>query len=170
MMRFPIHRFVSIAFAGMLSACASHDQARITDAATSPLSDLNLIRTKIPPALLDARKQPYAIPTEATCEDLAARVRELDAVLGPDFDAAANASDPTLAEQGADEARNMAIGALRSTSESIVPFRGWVRKLTGAERHSQEVAAAIVAGTVRRAFIKGLMVSKPCGTAQARAE
>jgi hypothetical protein len=162
MMRFPIHRFVSIALAVTLSACASHDQTRITDAATSPLSDLNLVRTKIPPVLLDARKQPYAIPKEATCEDLVARVRELDAVLGPDFDAPANGNDPTLAEQGTDEAKNMAIGALRSTSESIVPFRGWVRKLTGAERHSQEVAAAIVAGTVRRAFIKGLMVSKPC--------
>jgi hypothetical protein len=159
------HRFAWVALVLALSACAAHDQTRVTDAATSPLSDLNLIRAKIPPVLLDARKQPYAIPQEATCEDLAAKVRELDVVLGPDIDAPANGNDPTLAEQGTNEAKNMAIGALRSTSESIVPFRGWVRRLSGAERHSQEVAASIVAGTVRRAFIKGLMVSKPCGTA-----
>jgi len=145
-----------------LSACASDDQMRVTDAATSPLSDLNLIRTKIPPVLLDARKQPYAIPLKASCEDLVIRVRELDAVLGPDFDAPPSGRDPGLVEQGTDLAKNAAIGALRSTSESIVPFRGWVRRLSGAERHSQEVAAAIVAGTVRRAFIKGLMAAKPC--------
>ncbi len=159
------YRSVFIALAFALSACASDDQTRVTDAATSPLSDLNLIRTKIPPVLLEARKQPYAIPAEATCADLAAKVQELDAVLGPDLDAPAAASDAGLVEQGTNEAKNAAIGALRSTSESIVPFRGWVRRLSGAERHSQEVAAAIVAGTVRRAFLKGLMVSKPCGTA-----
>ncbi len=165
MTRLPSLRFASLALACALSACASNDQARVTDAAASPLNDLNLIRTEIPPVLLEARKKPYAVPAEATCADLQASVKELDAVLGPDLDASANGADPTLAEQGANEARNMAIGALRSTSESIVPFRGWVRKLSGAERHSQKVAAAIVAGTVRRAFIKGLMVSKPCGTA-----
>lgn len=160
------YRSVLIALAFALSACASDDQMRVTDAATSPLNDLNLIRTKIPPVLLDARKQPYAIPAEATCADLVAKVKELDAVLGPDLDAPLSGLDSSLVEQGTNEAKNVAIGALRSTSESIVPFRGWVRRLSGAERHSREVAAAIVAGTVRRAFIKGLMVAKPsCGTA-----
>ncbi|WP_212785911.1 hypothetical protein [Ferrigenium kumadai] len=160
------YRSVLIALAFALSACASDEQTRVTDAATSPLSDLNLVRTKIPPVLLEARKQPYAIPAEATCEDLVAKVHELDVVLGPDFDAAPSGHETGLVEQGTNEAKNMAIGALRSTSENIIPFRGWVRRLSGAERHSQEVAAAIVAGTVRRAFIKGLMVAKPsCGTA-----
>lgn len=155
-------RYVMVVLAVVLSACASDDQVRVTDAATSPLSDLNLVRTKIPPVLLEARKQPYAVPPEAPCADLLIKVQQLDAVLGPDFDAPPLARDPGLVEQGTDLAKNAAIGALRSTSESIVPFRGWVRRLSGAERHSQEVAAAIIAGTVRRAFIKGLMVSKPC--------
>jgi hypothetical protein len=43
-----------------------------------------------------------------------------------------------------------------------VPFRGWVRKLSGAERYSKEVAAAIAAGTVRRAYLKGLGEAKGC--------
>lgn len=159
-MNFRFHPLLILALA--LSACASNDPARVTDAATSPLNDLNLIRTRIPPVLLDARKRPYVIPAEAGCEDLLAHVKELDAVLGPDFDAPVSEADPGLVEQGADLAKDAAIGALRSTSESIVPFRGWVRRLSGAERHSQEVAAAIIAGTVRRAFIKGLMVAKPC--------
>jgi hypothetical protein len=165
MTRSLFYRAIPLVLAFALSACASDDQTRVTDAATSPLSDLNLIRTKIPPVLLDARKQPYAVPPAATCEDLVAKVHELDAVLGPDFDAPPSGHETGLVEQGTNEAKNVAIGALRSTSESIVPFRGWVRRLSGAERHSREVAASIVAGTVRRAFIKGLMVSKPCGTA-----
>lgn len=154
--------FLSVVLVLALSACATDDQSRVTDAAISPLSDLNLIRTKIPLVLLEARKQPYAIPPEATCAELSIKVKELDAVLGPDFDTQPSTRDPGLVEQGTDLAKNAAIGALRSTSESIVPFRGWVRRLSGAERHSQEVAAAIVAGTIRRAFIKGLMVAKPC--------
>ena len=171
MLRPLLRLFVMAVLVVALSACASDDRLRVTDAATSPLSDLTLIRTKIPPVLLDARKQPYAVPPEATCTDLLAKVKELDVVLGPDFDAPPSGSDPGLIEQGAGLAKNAAIGALRSTSESIVPFRGWVRRLSGAERHSQEVAAAVIAGTVRRAFIKGLMASKPCGTALAeRAE
>jgi hypothetical protein len=44
----------------------------------------------------------------------------------------------------------------------VVPYRGWVRKLTGAERYSKEVAAAIAAGTVRRAFLKGVVVTRGC--------
>lgn len=164
MIRSLLCRYAPVALAFALSACASNDQARVTDAATSPLSDLNIVRTEIPPVLLDAQKQPYAVPAEATCEYLVAGVKELDAVLGPDLDAMTAGVDPGLVEQGTDEAKNMAIGALRSTSESIIPFRGWVRRLSGAERHSRNVAAAIAAGTVRRAFIKGLLASRQCGT------
>lgn len=156
------YRIAPIALAFALSACASNDQTRVTDAATSPLNDLNLIRTKIPAVLLEAQKQPYAIPAEPTCAEMAVRVQELDAVLGPDLDAPHVGLDPSLVEQGTNVAKNAAIDALRSTSENIIPFRGWVRKISGAERHARNVAAAIVAGTIRRAFIKGFMVSKPC--------
>lgn len=155
-------RIVPIALAFALSACASNDQTRVTDAASSPLRDLNLIRTKIPEVLLEAQKQPYAVPPEVTCAEMAVKVQELDAVLGPDLDAPHTGLDPSLVEQGTSVAKNAAVDALRSTSESIIPFRGWVRKISGAERHARNVAAAIVAGTIRRAFIKGLMASKPC--------
>jgi len=54
---------------------------------------------------------------------------------------------------------------LRSTTEGLVPFRGWVRKLSGAERYSKQVQAAIAAGAARRAFLKGLMAAKACAPA-----
>jgi hypothetical protein len=41
-------------------------------------------------------------------------------------------------------------------------FRGWVRKLSGAERYSKQVAAAIAAGSIRRAFLKGLGQAAAC--------
>jgi len=157
-----LNRLFLIGLVVALSACASNDQSRVKDAAIAPLNDLNLVRADIPTALLHAQKQPYAVPEEATCESLLVEVKELDAVLGPDLDAPASETNPSLMARGSNEAKNAAVGALRSTTESVVPFRGWVRKLTGAERYSKKVAAAIAAGTVRRAFLKGLMVPKVC--------
>jgi len=151
-----------VCLAAALCACATHDQSRVMDAATAPLSDLNIVQAEIPPALIQAQKQPYAIPVELSCPALAAEIQELDAVLGPDLDTPASDANPGLVERGSNEAKNAAVGALRSTTESVIPFRGWVRKLTGAERYSKKVAAAIAAGTVRRAFLKGLRVSKAC--------
>ena len=58
-----------------------------------------------------------------------------------------------------------AVGALQRTAEGVIPFRGWIRKLSGAERHSRQVAAAITAGGVRRAFLKGVRASRSCGAA-----
>jgi hypothetical protein len=154
----------SVAVLGLLlTSCASSDQARVTDAAKSPLNDLNLVQAEIPAALLVAQKAPYAIPVDATCATFATEITELDAVLGADLDTPPSDKNPSLIERGSTEARNAAGGALKSAAEGIVPFRGWVRKLSGAERYSKQVAAAITAGTVRRAFLKGLRVSKSCG-------
>src|SRR5664280_2970956 len=71
----------------------------------------------------------------------------------PDLDTPATESNSGLIERGSNEAKSSAVDALRSTTEGIVPFRGWVRKLSGAERYSHKVAASIAAGTVRRAFL-----------------
>lgn len=146
-----------------LSACASHKPSRAVDAAATPLNDLNLIHSeKIPRVLVEAQKQPYAVPSDPSCAALEAEVRGLDEVLGPDLDAPASASNPGLIERGSSAAGNAAVGAVRRSAEGVVPFRAWVRKLSGAERYSKQVAAAIAAGTVRRAFLKGLSVSKEC--------
>ncbi|MDP2370987.1 hypothetical protein [Rhodoferax sp.] len=135
---------------------------QFADAATTPLSDLNLLRKEIPAVLIAAQKGPYVVPLKASCEVFAANVQALDAVLGPDLDAPTVASDVGLVERGADAMGNAAVGALRSAAEGVIPFRGWVRKLTGAERYAREVAAAMAAGTVRRAFLKGLGQAQGC--------
>ncbi len=68
----------------------------------------------------------------------------------------------SLSEKGAAVVENVGISALRSTTEGIVPFRGWIRKLTGAERYFEKVASAIGAGVVRRAYLKGVGYSNHC--------
>ena len=134
----------------------------VAQAVTSPLSDLNLVHAPIPPVLRTAAKSPYAVPADNACEALVEEVKALDEVLGTDLDAPASASNPGLVERGAKEVGNAAVGALKNTAEGLVPFRGWVRKLSGAERYSKEVAAAIAAGTVRRAYLKGLGEGRGC--------
>jgi hypothetical protein len=152
----------AVALALVVAGCASNDTSRVTDAVTSPLHDLNLVQAEIPPKLQEVEKAPYAVPADRSCALLSQEIRELDAVLGTDLDAPPTDSNPGLIERGSTEGKSAAFGALRSTAEGVVPYRTWVRKLTGAERYSKKVAAAIAAGTVRRAFLKGLRVSQAC--------
>jgi hypothetical protein len=138
-----------------LAGCASNSQDAAQSAAVTPLHDLNVVRAEIPPVLAAAQKAPYALPADRACAALATDVQALDAVLGADLDTRPTDKNPSLIERGATD-------ALRSAAEGVIPFRGWVRKLTGAERYSREVAAAIAAGTVRRAYLKGLAQASGC--------
>lgn len=147
----------------VLSGCGSSQQQSVSSAATSPLNDLNLVHAEIPKVLKEARRHPYTIPQDQSCEALAASVRALDEVLGPDLDAPESADDPGMIERGTDSAGNEAVNMLQGAAEDVVPFRRWVRKLTGAERYSEKVEASIVAGTVRRSFLKGIALGRGCG-------
>ena len=135
---------------------------QLSGAATAPLNDLNLVRAKIPPALLAAQKAPYAPPLDPSCDGLAAEIRQLDAALGADLDAPSTPGGQGLVERGRSEAGEAVVGTLRHTTEGLIPFRGWVRKLTGAERYSRQVTGAIAAGIVRRAYLKGLGLGQGC--------
>jgi hypothetical protein len=144
------------------SACSKPETARMTGAATTPLSDLNLVRAKIPQALLAAQKAPYGPPADLGCEGLMAEVRQLDAALGPDLDAPPSTARAGLVDRGRAEAGGAALDAVKHTAEGLIPFRGWVRKLSGAERYSKLVTDAIAAGIVRRAYLKGLGQAQGC--------
>lgn len=159
--RFPTLALTALLMLGACSSVPSTD--RVTDAATAPLNDLNLVRASIPEVLQSAQRQPYALPVDDSCLALSSQVRALDEVLGADLDTPPTASNPGLIERGGNAAGDAAVGALRRTAEGVVPFRSWVRKLSGAERYAKEVAAAIAAGTVRRAYLKGLSSARGCG-------
>jgi hypothetical protein len=146
----------------LLAGCTAPKQSAILDAASTPLRDLNVVRAKIPDVLRDAQKQPYLAPTDQSCSALRADVRALDEALGPDLDAPASASNPRLIERANKAADDAAVDALQGAAEGVVPFRGWVRQLSGAERYSKKVASAIAAGAVRRGFLRGLIVARDC--------
>jgi len=138
------------------------NEKKFGDALVAPLADLNLIRDPIPAILQAAQKAPYALPADRTCAAIGAEIEALDAVLGTDLDVPDSAANASLAERGSQAATDAVIGAVRSTTEGVIPFRGWVRKLTGAERYAREVSAAIAAGTIRRAYLKGIGDAAGC--------
>lgn len=111
------------------------------------------MKKEIPPVLVALEGKPYGPPVDGTCAGLAAEVLALDAVLGPDLDALAPAGQ---------QSRNSAAKALTQASHSLVPYRSWIRKLSGAERRAERLAAALLTGTARRAFLKGLGAAQGC--------
>lgn len=145
----------------LLAGCATKQQDDAQKAVLTPFSDLNLVRAEIPPLLLAAREKPYAVPAAGrACPELAAEIAALDAVLGADLDTPPG-EKASLLERGEGAVGDAATKALRDTAGSIIPFRGWVRRLSGAERYERSVAAAITAGGVRRGFLRGLAVDCP---------
>jgi hypothetical protein len=133
--------------------------ARIGSAITSPLSDFNLMRTEIPTILINARKTPYKFPVDAGCIWFATEIQGLDFVLGPDLDDVKVDADGNVVER---ELGNATVNALKSFTEGFVPFRAWIRRLTGADSHAREVAAAGMAGIVRRSYLKGVAHARAC--------
>ena len=119
----------------------------IVETAEQPLEDFNVIREEIPLILVNAEADPYARPSQANCQSLAREILQLDGALGTDLDIADD-EDRTAVDVTFSLARSFALG--------LIPLRGVAREVTGAEAHSREFNAAVIAGTVRRAYLKGI--------------
>ena len=130
------------------------------DAALSPLEDLNLKRREIPP-LLAAMASPYHVPADLTCEELDRMIAELEGVLGPDWDAP-KPDERLKTEVLGDEAAQAALGAVESGVTGWIPFRGLIRKATGAESHEKKYSRAYKIGAQRRTYLKGYGLAKGC--------
>lgn len=128
----------------------------------APLGDLNLVKSQIPEILVEAQKAPYLWPVDASCEKLAEQISKLNLVLGPDLDVPRTGDPSTWVGKGGNAVGDAAVGALQGFTEGIIPFRSWVRKLTGAEQHAKDVVAAVAAGTSRRAYLKGIGQARGC--------
>ncbi|MGA0599584.1 hypothetical protein ACO2Q3_02655 [Caulobacter sp. KR2-114] len=142
---------------GQLQTPDQAGQSSVGMAAAAPMHDMNLMRQKIPPVLLAAMADPYARPNPATCRNLSALVNELTVALGDDLDVVADEDDSTRAKRD-----RLAREGLHAGSEALLPFAGFVRKLSGAEQHDKLVLDAITSGDVRRAYLKGLGEARGC--------
>ena len=163
--RFVLSSLCSLGLACGLAACSTTAPVasgtppsgvdKVAQIATTPLSDLNVVKVEIPVVLQDALRAPYAIQPALSCDSLSSEVALLNEALGPDLDTPPNPQNPGALARGVGAVGNAAAGAVKGAVEGAIPFRGWLRKLSGAERQSAKVAAAIAAGAVRRGFLKG---------------
>lgn len=121
------------------------------DVVATPASDLNLKKGEIPPLLIAAQAQPYALTGLKSCARLAAAVGELDAVLGEDVDLGGVKPDGLSAGRVA-----------QSVVGSFIPFRGVIREISGANEQQRKLQMAVLAGAARRGFLKGVGQQRGC--------
>ena len=126
-----------------------------------PFRDFNVVRSKIPPVLREAMDDAYARPGSG-CAPLQAEMSRLDSALGPDLDQPVSTNHPGVLARGSGSAKNASFDAMRSAEQDYIPFDGFIRMLSGADRHDHLVLAAIQAGAVRRGYLKGLGEMRGC--------
>ncbi|ATQ41872.1 hypothetical protein [Caulobacter mirabilis] len=137
-------------------------EPNLRDAVTAPLDDLNLKHVRIPDVLQRAVAGPYDMDGMTRCEAIAAEVGRLDEALGPDLDETPPPDKRTRVQKVQQAAGDAVVGAVENETRDLLPFRGWVRKLSGAERRDKRVAAAIGAGKIRRGYLKGAGMRMNC--------
>ncbi|MEO1660595.1 MAG: hypothetical protein AAFR51_06380 [Pseudomonadota bacterium] len=131
-----------------------------SEAAMTPLEDVNLKREKIPEEF-EAIKNPYDVDPDIACADIAAQVTELNSVLGRDWDIPPP-DKKGLSDQAADGASTAFLDAVASGATGFIPFRGVVRTVSGANSHASKVRKAYERGSHRRTFLKAIGLMKGC--------
>ena len=135
----------------------THDKS-VQDAVNSPIEDLNLRKIPIPEVLDRAAANPYDLRAMDRCPAIAAEVMRLDAALGQDKDTPPPPDTRTLNEKRS----NTATSVLKFGVEAVTPYRGVVRRLTGATAYQRKVQDAIDGGFTRRGFLKGMAMKMNC--------
>lgn len=139
----------------------SQTRAGLADAALSPLEDLNLRQEEIPNVLEDI-KNPYEVSSDISCEDMEVQVAALNRVLPPDWDAAPKGEESSLTDKAADTASDSLLDAVADEARGLIPYRGWVRRLSGAISYDKKLKAAYEKGAHRRTYLKALGSMKGC--------
>ncbi|MGH6743587.1 hypothetical protein EDF58_1011399 [Novosphingobium sp. PhB57] len=151
---------IMAAMAGTLAAGAAEarqdkpitsNEPSAVDIAKTPVTDLNLEKTDIPPVLITAIKKPYDLSAMRSCKQIGAAVTELDGILGDDIDLPQDARDRVSTGRMA-----------KWVVSSFIPFRGLIREISGANAQERAVLAAVQAGVARRGFLKGVGAERGC--------
>jgi hypothetical protein len=148
--------------AGGVQTAVTQTASGVGGAVSAPLHDFNIVKENVPAVLLRARDNPYATAGVNECADILKEMGELDLALGPDLDTPRDVAHKTVYTNGASMAAEVALDAVKDTAEGVIPMKSWVRKLSGAEKNDKRVRQAVLAGEIRRAFLKGLGVMHDC--------
>ncbi|CAN5304408.1 hypothetical protein BH09PSE2_BH09PSE2_09930 [soil metagenome] len=132
------------------------------DAAESPLRDLNLMQKQIPATLITAERRPYDTVGLDSCKAITDQVVALDLALGPDVDTPNIEKVRDSYARSASFVAGAALDAVKDAT-NIIPARNVMRRLTGANRYDRDVRNAILAGAVRRGFLKAFGMMHDCG-------
>ncbi len=128
---------------------------RMGNAVGEPFKDFGVTREDPPEILKRAAIAPYAMQNAPECGALLDEIAAIDGVLGPDLDV------PNIyAKQSGTDPAGLAADAIRSVIG--LPFRGAIRWMSGAGEREKVLANAILAGMVRRAYLKGAARSAGC--------
>lgn len=128
----------------------------IERAATKPLRDLNIVKTKTAPELAAIMANPYTLKGLRTCKQLNDEVNWITALVGPDVD------DPALATRKGRNPAEQVLDSAEGFTGSLIPGQGIIREVTGANKSARQAAAARLAGQLRRSYVKGVMFSRAC--------
>lgn len=153
-----------------LSNTAESGITDVFDAATGSLEDLNLKQKEIPAKLADLAKDPYAPPKKVSCKAIRQELADLEVLIGPDvqpkgIEVASNEGFSLSDVENIDIppveklAHDAVMSAVKSHT-SFLPFRGIIRRVTGANRHEEALNDAYQAGKLHRAYLKGLAQSR----------
>jgi predicted AAA+ superfamily ATPase len=110
---------------------------------------------EIPPKLLEIQEAPYSLAGLGRCAAIIREVEELDVVLGADVNEQVDKSRGEKREETA----GRVVGTIAG---SVIPFRGLIGEITGANAERRRYALAVYAGTVRRGFLKGVGLERGC--------
>ena len=126
------------------------------DIGTQPARDVGIMKREIPPILVKAQEHPYSLEGMKTCKQLAAEITDLNTVLGPDYVVGNEVKE--------NRAGKLAEAGGKTVINSIIPFRGLVREVTGAAPADRRLNAALDAGSARRGFLRGVHAKQRCRT------
>ncbi len=131
-------------------------------AAKQPFRDLNMMQDPIPLVLIRAEASPYDIEGLDSCDAILNKVAQLDLALGPDLDSPKD-HGRSRTSHTASMAAVAALDAASSAAEGFLPMRSVIKQVSGAARYDNHVKHAVLAGTVRRGFLKAVGMQHNCG-------
>ena len=125
------------------------------DVATQPVEDVGIDKREIPEVLQKITEDPYSLSGLRTCKAIGAAITELDSVLGDDLD--------VKEDKDRDQKRKETAGRIGGMIvNSLIPFRGIIREVSGAASRERRYNEAVYAGVARRSFLKGIGQQRGC--------
>lgn len=133
----------------------------LVEGALAPLADVNVRREEIPPILREL--DVYNKPVPTSCAGIEIEIADLESFVGSDIDELQIQQALGFRDQAMNLADDQAYGLVSDITRDLIPFRGMVRRATGASAHDRALRDAYHRGRLRRSYLKGIGFAMGCG-------